>query len=123
METTYCLACAAAGVAKTTHARVGQRLTRPYVIVVVDDEPDARELTRRVLIECQADVIVAKNGREALHMLLISPPEILVSDIGMPEIDGYELIRRARVRGFTAPPSGFCLQYSLPGHHLSGFDT
>lgn len=72
-------------------------------VLVVDDEPDARELTRRVLIECQADVIVAKNGREALHMLLISPPEILVSDIGMPEIDGYELLRRARARGFTAP--------------------
>jgi PAS domain S-box-containing protein len=72
-------------------------------VLVVDDEPDARELTRRILSDCQADVLVAKSGREALHMLLISPPEILVSDIGMPEIDGYELIRRARARGYTAP--------------------
>ena len=72
-------------------------------VLVVDDEPDARELARRILAECQAEVVVAKNGREALHMLQISPPEILVSDIGMPEIDGYELIRRARARGFTAP--------------------
>lgn len=72
-------------------------------VLVVDDEPDARELARRILTECQADVVVAKNGREALHMLQISPPEILVSDIGMPEIDGYELIRRARARGYTAP--------------------
>lgn len=72
-------------------------------VLVVDDEPDARELVRRVLLECQAEVVVAKNGREALHMLQISPPEVLVSDIGMPEIDGYELIRRARARGFTAP--------------------
>jgi PAS domain S-box-containing protein len=72
-------------------------------VMVVDDEQDARELARRVLIECRADVVVAKNGREALRMLLISPPEILVSDIGMPEIDGYELIRQARARGYTAP--------------------
>jgi PAS domain S-box-containing protein len=72
-------------------------------VMVVDDERDARELARRILQECQADVSVAKNGREALQMLKISPPDVLVSDIGMPEIDGYELLRRARAAGCQIP--------------------
>lgn len=72
-------------------------------VLVVDDERDARDLARRILNECQADVVVAKNGREALHMLKISPPDVLVSDIGMPEIDGYELLRRARSAGCQVP--------------------
>ncbi|WP_254513256.1 PAS domain S-box protein [Anatilimnocola floriformis] len=72
-------------------------------VMVVDDEPDARDLARRILKECQAEVTVAKNGREALHMLRISPPDVLVSDIGMPELDGYELLRRARAAGCQTP--------------------
>jgi PAS domain S-box-containing protein len=72
-------------------------------VLVVDDEHDARELARRILLDCQADVTLAKNGREALHMLLISPPDVLVSDIGMPELDGYELLRRARAKGCQVP--------------------
>lgn len=72
-------------------------------VMVVDDEPDARELARRILMECHAEVVVAKNGREALHMLKISPPDVVVSDIGMPELDGYELLRRARAAGCHIP--------------------
>lgn len=72
-------------------------------VLVVDDEPDARELAKRILLECHADVVVAKNGREALHILNLSPPDVLVSDIGMPEIDGYELLRRARAAGCQIP--------------------
>lgn len=72
-------------------------------VLVVDDEPDARELAKRILLECHADVVVAKNGREALHILNLSPPDVLVSDIGMPELDGYELLRRARAAGCYVP--------------------
>jgi PAS domain S-box-containing protein len=72
-------------------------------VLVVDDEPDARELAKRILMECHADVVVAKNGREALHILNLSPPDVLVSDIGMPELDGYELLRRARAAGCQIP--------------------
>lgn len=72
-------------------------------VLVVDDEPDARELAKRILMECRADVVVAKNGREALHILNLSPPDVLVSDIGMPELDGYELLRRARAAGCRIP--------------------
>lgn len=66
-------------------------------ILVVDDEPDARELVRRVLEECEAKVITAGSADEALRLLAdIDRPNVLVSDIGMPEMDGYELLRRIR---------------------------
>jgi len=75
-------------------------------ILVVDDDPDARRLLKRLLAECKADVITASSGREALQLLATSNPNVLVSDIGMPEMDGYEFIsqvRKAPVPGSRIP--------------------
>jgi signal transduction histidine kinase/CheY-like chemotaxis protein len=65
-------------------------------VLVVDDEPDARELIQRVLLDCEADVITAAGADEALLLIPRHKPHVLVSDIGMPEVDGYELLRRVR---------------------------
>jgi CheY-like chemotaxis protein len=65
-------------------------------IVVVDDEPDARALIARVLQECGARVSVASRAEEALALIDESKPDVLVSDIGMPDMDGFELLRRVR---------------------------
>jgi CheY-like chemotaxis protein len=65
-------------------------------ILVVDDEPDARDLIRCVLEECKAEVLTAASASEALTMIEPERPRLLVSDIGMLEIDGYELLRRVR---------------------------
>jgi signal transduction histidine kinase/CheY-like chemotaxis protein len=65
-------------------------------VLVVDDEPDARELIQRVLLDCEADVITAGGADEALLLIPQHKPHLLVSDIGMPEVDGYELLRRVR---------------------------
>ena len=65
-------------------------------ILVVDDEPDTRDLIRRVLEECKAEVLTAASASEALTMIELERPHLLVSDIGMPEIDGYEFLRRVR---------------------------
>ena len=53
-------------------------------VLVVDDEPDARQLVRRVLTECEAEVAVAESAAEALELVETFRPDILVSDIGMP---------------------------------------
>ena len=66
-------------------------------VLVVDDEPDARELIRHVLSECGAAVRVAGDAREALALIEAQLPDVIVSDIGMPEVDGFELLRRARL--------------------------
>ncbi|HEX4793588.1 MAG TPA: ATP-binding protein [Humisphaera sp.] len=65
-------------------------------VLVVDDEPDARELIRHVLEGHQAQVTTAASAHEALEFLETTKPDVLVSDIGMPEVDGYEFLRRVR---------------------------
>ena len=68
-------------------------------VLVVDDQADARELIARVLKECGADVVVAGGADEALAAVEHSRPNVILSDIGMPNVDGYELLRRVRALG------------------------
>jgi signal transduction histidine kinase/CheY-like chemotaxis protein len=65
-------------------------------ILVVDDDPDTREMLGRVLTECGADVERAGSSAEALAIIERRSPDLLVSDIGMPDADGYELLRGVR---------------------------
>lgn len=65
-------------------------------VLVVDDEPDARELIRLVLEGCNAEVATAGSAQEAFEALLRDKPHVLVSDIGMPQEDGYQFIRKLR---------------------------
>ncbi|MHC5538693.1 ATP-binding response regulator, partial [Singulisphaera rosea] len=65
-------------------------------VLVVDDEPDARELLRRALERCGAEVTLASSAPEAMQALGRSHPHVIVSDIGMPDEDGYSFIRKVR---------------------------
>lgn len=65
-------------------------------VLVVDDEPDGRDLIRLVLMEANAEVITAEGAKDALELLKERKVDVLVSDIGMPEMDGYEFIKHAR---------------------------
>jgi PAS domain S-box-containing protein len=65
-------------------------------ILVVDDEADTRELLRQGLEYCGAKVRVAGSAAEALDELKVSLPDVVISDIGMPGSDGYDLIRQVR---------------------------
>jgi len=65
-------------------------------ILVVDDEPDTRELLRTGLENCGAKVRVAASVPEALEAIKTAAPDLMISDIGMPGEDGYDLIRKLR---------------------------
>ncbi|HJR08549.1 MAG TPA: PAS domain S-box protein [Pyrinomonadaceae bacterium] len=65
-------------------------------ILAVDDEPDTREMLKAGLGQCGADVTVVGSASEALEAMSRAVPDLLISDIGMPDEDGYELIRRVR---------------------------
>jgi hypothetical protein len=65
-------------------------------VLVVDDEADALELIRRVLEGQGALVSVVRSANEALQLLESQTPDILISDIGMPGMDGYQFMRRLR---------------------------
>jgi PAS domain S-box-containing protein len=65
-------------------------------VLVVDDEPDAQEMVREILEECGAQVRTTSSAAEAMRMIEERLPDVLVSDVGMPDEDGYTLVRRVR---------------------------
>jgi PAS domain S-box-containing protein len=65
-------------------------------VLVVDDEPDARALLKLLLEKCEALVTTAASASEALEAVRRAKPDVVISDIGMPEEDGYALIRMLR---------------------------
>jgi PAS domain S-box-containing protein len=68
-------------------------------VLFVDDQPDARELMAELLELHGASVVVADSAAHALKAMDEAALDVLVSDIGMPDEDGYELIRKIRARG------------------------
>ena len=66
--------------------------------LVVDDEADARILLNRLIEERGGRAFMASSAAEALEQLARQPVDILVSDIGMPEVDGYQMIQKIRAR-------------------------
>jgi len=70
-----------------------------FRVVLVDDDADARELLATVLAQRSAEVFAASSAPEAFALLKQHRPNVLISDIAMPEEDGYALIRRVRALG------------------------
>jgi CheY-like chemotaxis protein len=67
-------------------------------VLLVDDEPDARNLLGLILTSYAAEVRDCASAAEALQILDEWRPDVLVSDIGMPVEDGYDLMRKVRAR-------------------------
>lgn len=72
-------------------------------ILVVDDDADSRDIIAIILSQAKAEVRSVEGAVQALHLMDEWKPDVLLSDIAMPQIDGYELIRRVRAR---PPQSG-----------------
>jgi PAS domain S-box-containing protein len=72
-------------------------------VLVVDDEASAREVVSTVLVQALAEVRTAESAGEAFEILDEWLPDVIVADIGMPNVDGYEFIRQVRAR---SPQSG-----------------
>jgi CheY-like chemotaxis protein len=76
-------------------------------VLVVEDDDDSRELLETILVYCGALVTAAASALEAMNILRRVTADVLLSDISMPEQDGYWLIREVRAlppeRGGTIP--------------------
>jgi PAS domain S-box-containing protein len=83
-------------------------------ILAIDDEPDVRDMLQTLLEDCGADVLTAASAREGLAALAAWKPHVLISDIGMPEEDGYSLIQRIRA---LSPEQGA----DVPAIALTGY--
>jgi len=86
----------------TADTQPGEVLSLPRLegvhVFVVDDEPDARELLRTVLEDQGAKVTSFRSAQDALDALKTTKPTVLVCDVGMPKMDGYQLIWTMRAQ-------------------------
>jgi two-component system cell cycle response regulator CpdR len=73
-------------------------MASPYTVLLVDDDVDAREITAHLLRSRGFDVLVAQNGHEAMRLLAQIRADVLLADIVMPDLDGIELAKRAKLR-------------------------
>ncbi|KYF65885.1 hybrid sensor histidine kinase/response regulator [Sorangium cellulosum] len=87
--------------AKAAPAPRGEIALAGIKVLVVEDEADARELMRHVLARSKAEVITASSAIEGFELLRTERPDVVVSDIGMPQKDGYQFMREVR----SLPPS------------------
>src|ERR671934_3039411 len=71
-------------------------------ILVVDDDADIRGLLRELLERASYDVVEASNGRDGLRTLYGSSPDLVLLDVSMPELDGWQTLER--IRDLSAVP-------------------
>ena len=89
--------------------------TRPRVLLV-DDYLDAREMYTEYLELSGFDVVQASDGMEALRLAVEAVPDIIVMDLSLPVMDGWEATRRLKADGRTADVP----VVALTGHALAG---
>jgi two-component system OmpR family response regulator len=72
-------------------------------LLLVDDEDNLRMMLEAALRFNGFDVVTAANGRDALHLAAGDPPDLMLLDVMMPDLDGFEVCRRLRSEGFRSP--------------------
>ena len=99
----------------------------PRRILVVDDNVDAAESMAMLLRLRGHEVVVAHNGEDALRLAGERPPSVVLLDIGMPGMDGYEVCRRFRTSGLgemrIIAMTGFGLEQDRQRSKEAGFDA
>ncbi|WRH66902.1 MAG: response regulator transcription factor [Planktothrix sp. GU0601_MAG3] len=94
----------------------------PLTILVVDDDLGTRLSISDYLDISGYSVIAAENGREALRLVEQYQPHLIVTDIGMPEMDGYELIKQVRARPvFRLLPVIFLTAHTSTKERIRGY--
>jgi signal transduction histidine kinase/CheY-like chemotaxis protein len=104
----------------------GRRL-QGLAVLLVEDNPDAIEATRLVLEDFGARVLLARDGVEALSVLETESPDVILCDLRMPRLDGFEVIRRLRqdprhARRAAVSVSGFGSAADRQRSRDAGFD-
>lgn len=85
-----------------------------FRILVVEDDRGARRLTEDVLLDAGYEPITASNGLEALDIMERKHIDLIVLDVMMPEMDGFELLQQLRCSGFDLPVLIVTAKQTLP---------
>lgn len=88
--------------AKLTAAAALKKSARPPSVMVVDDSLTVRKVTCRLLEREGCEILIAKNGKEAVEILRETVPDVMLIDLEMPKMNGFELIRHVRANPETA---------------------
>ena len=98
-------------------------LPRPMVLIVEDEEAP-RELLRRVLEHDGYDISVAIDGEQALHAIAAQPPDVVVLDVMLPRVNGFEVCRRVRRDARTRlTPIVMVTGYDQPAERVEGLSA
>lgn len=96
----------------------------PLLILIADDDPGVRLAVKDYLELYSYSVITAKNGQEALSLLVAYRPHLLISDIKMPQKDGYTLVRYIRqLPEFRLLPVIFLTERDSIGERIQGYEV
>ena len=102
-------------------ARPGPGRARPSAILVVEDQPELMRALRINLRARQYDVLTARTGREALAVAASHPPDAIILDLGLPDIDGTEVI--VELRRWSKAPIIVLSGRSSPGDKIGALDV
>ena len=99
-----------------------------FRVLLVDDSTDTLRIFRRLLVRAGYEIVVASSAREALETANSVPLDAVVTDLGMPDCDGFELLRELRSRAATAnlpaiAASGFTGEEERAAARAAGFDA
>jgi CheY-like chemotaxis protein len=101
--------------------QAGAAVERPTLlhgvkILVVDDDVDACSLVQRVLDDCGARVTTAASSAKGIELFEVDRPDVIISDISMPDQDGYRFIHEIRVReaGRRTTPAAALTAFTRP---------
>jgi CheY-like chemotaxis protein len=120
------LPLATGGTSSTTSEDVPEH-PEPADVLLVEDDVDTRDMLRLALEQAGHRVSVAETGAEAIARAAASKPEVMLVDLGLPDIDGHEVARR--VRGtlggsvFLVALTGFGQAEDVRATEASGFDA
>src|SRR5215471_14544077 len=93
-------------------------------ILVVEDQPDNRQILRDLLENAGYEMIEAENGEEALTAAAAHRPDLILMDIQLPLLDGYEATRRIKADPtLTATPIIAVTSYALGGDEIKARDA
>lgn len=92
-------------------------------VLVVDDTVSELEFLSRLLQKANIEVIQATNGEDAIAMIATEPPDLVILDVIMPGMNGFEVIRELRANQKTQKlPVVFCSQKNTPIDYSWGLD-
>ena len=80
-----------------TLAPIRRDILQNWTVVVVDDEPDSLEVAVRILRHYGAEVQTAVNGADGLHTIRATRPKLVISDLSMPEMDGWGMLTELKL--------------------------